>query len=71
MCETLDKRFFRFLEHFPDVPISKMERKGGCLFGDGQEDCIHDDVASTPALMISRLVKQKREEGERPFKKMD
>jgi hypothetical protein len=56
VCEMLDARIFRFREHFPDMPISKVERRGGVGFISGEdEEAVHDDVCPTPRVLLGFL----------------
>ena len=55
VCETLDGRVFRFRERFPDMPLSREERKGG------ESEEAHDDVVPTPSVMLARLARWRDE----------
>lgn len=60
VCEMLDGRVFRFREHFPDMPVSKEERKGGVRDEEESEE-VHDDVAPSPGVLLARLARWRDE----------
>lgn len=57
VCEMLDGRAYRFREHFPDMPVSKQERRGGNLTADDDEEGVHDDVAPTPNVFLAHVAR--------------
>lgn len=56
VCQMLDARIFRFREHFPDMPICKIERRGGVDFvSEEDQEAVHDDVCPTPRVLLGFL----------------